>query len=558
MLTSLLALLCLPAAAQAAADPKCSAQSSLAEPLEAVVRDAARWNCSAPLSDIAAQRSLVSLPVASGETPTHALFRRGTVAGIHVLELSGEQILSRRSYTLDDAKTVGIDAKIAIALPSVSGEVDRIVLAFDLPTNVAQINGAYLKAGDPQLDPGLERGRLMVAIICGMLLMPMVFNLAFWRVLRQRFLIWHIISAATMICSIMFSSGLATWLLGISTNVLSIGASLFFGLMVGAATYFAYHFIEPGKLDPRLRRALPWAAGAAALLSTLHAFFPYVWRDVQLKLYMAAYAPILAVKIAVVTDAIRRGSRAALYQAVGWGPLLVCGVIRQVSYLTPGLAAADAMALFYFGCAFEVLATAMGVADRLMHLKRQRDNALGEVRELVDLTQRDALTGLLNRRAVQRRFHDLRRDGFTTMAVLDLDKFKDINDTYGHARGDEVLTVVASALQEDEDTIAVRMGGEEFMLLLRGKDAAGRAELRRLAITVEVADRVLLDRQVTCSMGLVEAPGGAEQFLDFDALYERADKLLYEAKATGRNRTVSERLQLFHGRRATDAPPVAA
>lgn len=96
----------------------------------------------------------------------------------------------------------------------------------------------------------------------------------------------------------------------------------------------------------------------------------------------------------------------------------------------------------------------------------------------------------------------------------------------------------------------MRMGGEEFMLLVRGSDAALRAEKLRQAITLRVSREVEgLDRIVTASMGLLEAPQSALPSADFDTIYTRIDKLLYEAKADGRNRTASERIKAFAGNR---------
>ena len=535
--------------------PSCIVDGTLDEGVAAALGRGSPADCPPDSAqDIAAERIHVLFDFAPGQPrPTHLLSRRSAVEAIHLTPVSARGLLETERHSINDQRTAGIEGFVSLALPKMADDATGIVVSFDRPTNVQQVTGAKLVTGDPQLSRDTQRGRIIAAIICGMLLMPMVFNFAFWRILRQRFLIWHSIAAFTMVLSILFTSGLALWLFGISMNALSFGSTLFFGLMVAAATHFAYHFIEPGKLDPRLRAALPWAAGLAALLSTLHACFPFVWRPVQLQLYMLAYVPVLAVQIAVVTDAIRRGSRAARYQAIGWGPLLLCGLIRQVTYLTPGLSSSDAMAIFYFGCAFEVFATAMGVADRLMHIKRQRDIARSAVRELEHLTERDALTGLLNRRVVERRFAELRKDGFATMAVIDLDHFKSVNDSFGHAVGDEVLKAVADALQADEDTLAVRMGGEEFLLFMRGEGAAARAEMRRRAITTHAARAVIIDRPITASMGLVEVPADGEgPLLGFDALYERADRLLYEAKAQGRNRTSSEKMQLFGDRRRAD------
>jgi diguanylate cyclase (GGDEF)-like protein len=250
-----------------------------------------------------------------------------------------------------------------------------------------------------------------------------------------------------------------------------------------------------------------------------------------------------------IADALRRGSRAARYQAIGWAPLTLVCIIRLVSGLL-AMPSNDAMMLFYVGCVVEVLATTLGVADRFMAIKDERDNARTEARVLESLSERDALTGLFNRRVIQDRFARLRAEGFTTLAVIDLDHFKAVNDIYGHGVGDKVLRVVATALEPDDDTLVFRMGGEEFLLLLRGRNPLQSAERRRQAITARVAAQVEgLDRVVTASMGLIEVPRNAMPNAGFAELYDRADQLLYEAKQAGRNRTMNERLKLFVPRR---------
>lgn len=173
----------------------------------------------------------------------------------------------------------------------------------------------------------------------------------------------------------------------------------------------------------------------------------------------------------------------------------------------------------------------------------------------IELT--DPLTGLADRRTFHARLEEaLARPGTPELALMliDLDRFKSVNDTHGHVMGDAVLRAAADALEPDEDTLAIRLGGEEFLLLLRGTDVATRAERRRQAIAVRVASRMPgLDRVVTASMGLVEQPAGARVLTDFKAFYGHCDRLLYEAKHAGRNRTMSERIQGFAGGRASRA-----
>ncbi|MGE3689978.1 MAG: GGDEF domain-containing protein [Novosphingobium sp.] len=125
-----------------------------------------------------------------------------------------------------------------------------------------------------------------------------------------------------------------------------------------------------------------------------------------------------------------------------------------------------------------------------------------------------------------------------------------MNDSFGHVTGDKVLKAVAEVLSPDKDALAARLGGEEFLILLRGKGAAARAEHLRELLPARIAATVPgLDRLVTASMGLVEMPPGGCMRCDFTTLFAHCDRLLYEAKNTGRNRTMRERMQQFDRRR---------
>lgn len=206
-------------------------------------------------------------------------------------------------------------------------------------------------------------------------------------------------------------------------------------------------------------------------------------------------------------------------------------------HLVIGVIHTSASGAFALSIAYERTASQM---------RDERDSAKLQAQSLGRLAERDALTGLLNRRAIEPRFADLRNAGFCTLAVVDLDYFKRVNDALGHVRGDDALRAVAAALTPDDDCLAARMGGEEFVLLLRGENARERVETRRQAIARRVAADVPgLPCVVTASVGLVELPREGLVQVSFAQLYAAADRLLYEAKSGGRNRMVSERLQLF-------------
>jgi two-component system cell cycle response regulator len=169
-------------------------------------------------------------------------------------------------------------------------------------------------------------------------------------------------------------------------------------------------------------------------------------------------------------------------------------------------------------------------------------------RRLYEASTRDVLTGLHNRKFFFERLesellHAQRTGDGLSVIMLDIDHFKSVNDTYGHAVGDHVLRCIASRgkqLVRPGDVIA-RYGGEEFILLVRApkKDAVALAERLRAAIAemrMEVGNGAI---GVTASLGIFAA-SEADPMTAPQALVASADARLYDAKAGGRNRVCSE------------------
>lgn len=513
------------------------------------------WQCGEAGHSIVPERSILrfDLADAAGEAPMrHFVTRRSPMLQLHVAVEDSNGSIRSQSFTYEEVRPAPGGDLFTLPLPAVTPQSRFVHVAIDGPTHVMTLQRAHVSPGDPASDPSNQRLLMLLSVLCGMLLMPLVFNAGFYRVLREKFVLWHAFLALSLLLTVFFNGGLSLFVFDMSPAMLSSWSIIALGFSVAAGAMFAHSFVEPGRLHPLLRKALPWMALWSIAISVLHANFPFVGRSWQADAYYLGYLPVLAILIVVMIDALQRGSRAAKFQAVGWAPLLLVGAMRIVGQLTPAIAPTDAMTLFYIGCVFEVIATTLGVADRFMIIKKQRDRARSEAILLEQMSERDTLTGLFNRRFLAERFDRLRTEGYTTLAVLDLDHFKSINDSYGHSKGDEVLRAVAVALEPDADTIAVRLGGEEFALLIRGRGAIERAEHCRQQLTRIVAETVDIDRKVTSSMGVVDAPAEALPHAGFGMLYERADRLLYEAKQAGRDRTFSERLKLFRPREIRD------
>jgi diguanylate cyclase (GGDEF)-like protein len=166
-------------------------------------------------------------------------------------------------------------------------------------------------------------------------------------------------------------------------------------------------------------------------------------------------------------------------------------------------------------------------------------------RELAEAASSDPVTGVANRRhfdeflAEQYRIA-VRYNQPVSVAVLDLDNFKIVNDSYGHGAGDRVLSAVAAALQAQSRSadLVARIGGDEFAVVMPGTDLVGAREAaERLRTAIAIACHDLTDAPslpVTASLGIAALDTSRHE--DVSALLAEADRGVYSAKAAGRNR----------------------
>ena len=163
-------------------------------------------------------------------------------------------------------------------------------------------------------------------------------------------------------------------------------------------------------------------------------------------------------------------------------------------------------------------------------------------RELRSQAQTDALTGVYNHGTgedlIRAKLQGLAEGDSAVFAIVDVDDFKRVNDTYGHATGDELLKAVASAARMTcrDDDIVGRMGGDEFVVLFAGEGVPSRnrvqARFELCKEQVREASAALgIDPPVTLSIGIVMTSEKAA----YADVFDRADRLLYEAKRAGKN-----------------------
>lgn len=183
-----------------------------------------------------------------------------------------------------------------------------------------------------------------------------------------------------------------------------------------------------------------------------------------------------------------------------------------------------------------------GMAKYVRDTNRELESKVRErTEELQRLTEIDALTGLLNRRGMTDRFEkeiarQARQGGTLGVLLLDLDHFKRINDTYGHAAGDLALCETAKVIQSSNRSYdhAARWGGEEFMILLPD---CGKADLQAIAERIRVSIRELRIQAGTQSLSFTTSIGAHHPTTPqtLDTMVQKVDDALYAAKDAGRD-----------------------
>lgn len=263
-------------------------------------------------------------------------------------------------------------------------------------------------------------------------------------------------------------------------------------------------------------------------------------------LYASGIVLVIAFSYVVATLRIWYAAVTGLLVTTGYVAVLV--YVRDVGSSVVIAAAADLATInligFYAALVIEVYTRHDFARITLSELDRRQ--LADENVELLDQSNRDPLTDLANRRALERFFNDAWRQASlhslpVSALMVDLDHFKRFNDAHGHQAGDECLKAVAAQLQklvrEPTDMVA-RYGGEEFVVVLTGTEAiAATSVAERIRATVEVLEMTDPEGgqplQITASVGVAThwpAAGGHPA-----QLVRAADQALYQAKRAGRN-----------------------
>jgi diguanylate cyclase (GGDEF)-like protein len=430
--------------------------------------------------------------------------------------------------------------QVAFLVPAPGLRTGQVFYA-RLRADAAAPDRVYFAAGT--LAASLSRGArhaLMISLACGALLALALATAAMWLVLADGlFILYAAMTSLQALYLAYFSGEGFHWpLLPAGTALVPYAWNVPVALSGAAASLFAREIADLRHTSPRIHRAFGWLAAAFAALAAANA-----GRLVGLGTVIAGIGNLMFLGSAVFVLVIafiawRRGNRAAGWFLFAWVLLETFAMVTSATLLMSRAASHEA--LFYYGLPGSMVAaailTSLGVADRL----REQRRALSEAERRA---RTDPLTGVLNRRSLIEELEAACRHARTNglpLAVLflDLDFFKSINDSHGHAAGDACLAAIIRPIQAElrQSDIIGRYGGEEFVVVLTGADVAAAepiAERIRVRVAEQRVEGYGATIQLTCSIGVASSsPLGVWG----EALIAQADVAAYAAKRLGRNR----------------------
>ena len=389
----------------------------------------------------------------------------------------------------------------------------------------------------PRLATRAESGAsnlVMAAIYSGfggLALALLIYNLALWASLRYRFQLAYCLMVAALMAYAFTSSGAMAWLLpDIANNDRLRLNYLLLTVACSSALLFARAFFEEHVFGPRLRLLIRVTVMVLIGAGCFFVLFAPLGVKLVDRVYSWIFLGVLVCVAATLWSAWRGRSNFLWLFALAWALPIFAASLRVFANL--GLIRwnfwLDNSTILSMSA--EALISAVAIAYRIRMLSHERDAAVAAETVARRLADTDPLTGLLNRRSFLAQA--IGRHGPQTLLILDLDHFKQVNDTLGHDGGDEVLRVVARALRTiaPPGALIARIGGEEFAILtVMDQPVDANALLGRLRAT-----RMPFDLRVTASIGA--ATGLLSTEADWKSLYRAADTALFAAKSAGRDR----------------------
>lgn len=458
-----------------------------------------------------------------------------------------DAMLLQFSYADGSKKLVDVDrqmaarnwfvrARFSVPVPDSASQLVAIDTVVERPRTRSIVNAATLVDQEDASDEHYVKS-LIYGLACGLLLVPIFFDLMFFGLLRFRFILWHAAMSGSFLTFIFSNSGLifhffpSTELaFRFHLNTLSLAASMVFAVL------FTLDILEEKTVPRKLLRGVLALTIVMVTLKLITLLDLEIFRISAHRLFILSLLPIVAITLLIAVCAFKRGSRAASYLLVAFSGAALSGAIKlcmELGFVSQLFPLDD---LVCMSMILLVLSTSAATGDRFLVLRMERDRARFRALKLGKMALSDPLTKVGNRRAFDAMA--MVREGYALL-VIDIDHFKSINDAFGHCTGDMVLSRLSDMLRRffsDRGASVYRLGGEEFAIVLPAQSEIALrhcAELLREAVAREISDPSNSIPRITISIG-----GALGRGRHRDRVFFEADQALYQAKKSGRNCSV--------------------
>jgi len=436
------------------------------------------------------------------------------------------------------------------------GEPYSRFFVFELPPEAYEGKPCYLRlasATDVSLNFDLETSLdfarregldyIAYGLLYGILLAMVLYSFFLFLSLKDSAYLYYILYTVSAALWLFFVQGHAKMVFGQLPLFDQAMLWLWAGMMMTWGAVFTTSFLRLKDGRPLLYNLLRVLAALGVVVSVVGIAG---WDDIAFSLshYLGLILPVCVVIASIAR--LLQGFPSALYFLIAWSTLAAGGFVFSLmglKLLPLNFWTVNGMAI---GMTTEAVLLSMALADRFRRLEAEKKSLEKIQAHYRELSLTDALTGLHNKRFLMNELNlavaGARETGSPlSLILLDIDNFKSINDSFGHAIGDEILAALAHAMRSctRESDSSCRFGGDELVIIMPGiadeyaLKVAERIRTRFASENLRVINGV--DMQATVSLGIASLNGKETA----ESLMVRADEAMYEAKRLGKNRSVA-------------------
>ncbi len=505
--------------------------------LPQILREPDRFDCDSPQSALTPGDYWIKMAVPLSAQPEGQgmLFRTASLwdEGFEIWAIHGDgHIKHYKPFSKQPINPMRLGATAVVPLRSHSAPVTALIAKVN---DSAAVRGVMLQSQLSTSESAITFEMALAVLyagFAGLCVALLVYNIALWRGMREHFLLAYCVMLTMTLAYGVVTSGAPHYFIkGLSgADRLSMTIPLL-AFTASSALIFMRYFFENAHVPKWLVRITYAQATVMAAYSVIYAMTAPAHVKLLDAIYVDLFIPVPVLFCVYIWTAWRHKDPFLGYFLLAWTGPVISAMFRMLHGfdILPYHILIENSTLM--GLAFEALVSSLAIGYRVRLLALARDRAeIAETNAML-MADTDPLTGLLNRRAFLRKL--LEQRSHWTLILVDIDHFKRVNDSLGHAGGDDAIICIAGVLRKytPKGAIIARMGGEEFAisypsdLPLTPDPDSLLSDIR----SINLAEGY----RITASIGIATRPVADEN--DWKILYRAADMALYRAKSSGRD-----------------------